>query len=283
MKTFIEKIPLSENSAFVAKIFKTPYFEVPWHQHIACEIILFLEGDGLTFIGNYTGEFFPGDLYFIGKNMPHTFQKRDPNIVTSALVVQFKEDFLGNEFMNIPETKELHDIYREASHGLQILGETKAQCSERLMTLPTETGILRIVTLLECLHLIHRHQEYLPLSTRNTEISNKKERERIDQVFRYTRDNFTHQIRLQDVARIAGLSVPAFCNYFKKSTKKTYIDFLNEIRVGHACKLLFETDLNVVNICFESGYNTLANFNKQFLKIKQITPSKYRKLFTQTV
>ena len=86
--------------------------------------------------------------------------------------------------------------------------------------------------------------------------------ERIDKVFRYTIDFFKNRISLDNVAEVAGLSVPAFCNYFKKSTKKTYIDFLNEVRVGYACKLLIETDLNVVNVCYESGFNTIANFKQ---------------------
>ena len=103
--------------------------------------------------------------------------------------------------------------------------------------------------------------------------------ERIDKVFRHTIDHFRQGVSLADIAEISGMSVPAFCSYFKKSTKKTYVDFLNEIRIGFACKLLIETDLNIINVCLESGFNTLANFNKQFLKIKGTTPSKYRKAF----
>src|SRR5690606_33657277 len=151
-----------------------------------------------------------------------------------------------------------------------------------IKSLESEYSILRILRLLECLHLMHKSKEYVPLSTQDVEISNPKDTERIDKVFRYTIDEFANKITLEDVAAIAGLSVPAFCNYFKKSTKKTYIDFLNEVRIGYACKLLIETDLSIVNICFESGYNTLANFNKQFLKIKQKTPSQYRRVFASS-
>ena len=123
----------------------------------------------------------------------------------------------------------------------------------------------------------------MSLSTEEVKLSNPKDKERIEEVFRYTMELFRQPISLADVAEVAGLSVPAFCNFFKKSTKKTYIDFLNKVRVGHACKLLIETDLKIINICYESGFNTLANFNKQFLKVKQLTPSKYRKLFSGRV
>ena len=279
MKTLIEKLPLSENASFVAKTFKTPEFEVPWHQHIEYELIFFLEGEGLTFVGNYAGEFQPGDVFFIGKNVPHTFQKRNSEMVTSAVVVQFRDDFLGNEFLLIPEGREIKDFFKESMQGLQITGRAKVLAGPLIKSLENEYSILRIVKLLECLHLMQSSKEYIPLSTQDVEISNPKDMERIDKVFRYTVDQFASKITLEDVAAIAGLSVPAFCNYFKK---RTYIDFLNEVRVGYACKLLIETDLSIVNICYESGYNTLANFNKQFLKIKNATPSKYRKVFVSS-
>ena len=140
-------------------------------------------------------------------------------------------------------------------------------------------GVMRVLKLLQCLQLICEGKEYVPLSTQEVKLGNAKDMERIDKVFRYTIDSFRERITLEDVAAIAGLSIPAFCNYFKKSTKKTYVDFLNEIRIGYACKLLTTTDSSIVDIRFESGFNTLANFNKQFLKIKQETPSKYRKIF----
>ena len=106
-----------------------------------------------------------------------------------------------------------------------------------------------------------------------------KNKERIDKILQYTIDNFQEPVTLDDVAGSVAMSVPAVCNYFKKSTKKTYIDFLNEVRVGYACKQLIDTQNNIASICYDSGFNTLANFNKQFLKVKKLTPSVYRKTF----
>ena len=203
-------------------------------------------------------------------------------MVTSAVVVQFKEDFLGTDFLKVPETREIKDLFKDSMQGLQIGENTCAILEPLIVSLESEEGIIRIIKLLECVHLINKSRDYRQLSTQNIGISNPRDMERIDQVFRYTIDEFANKITLDDVAAIAGLSVPAFCNYFKKSTKKTYIDFLNEVRVGYACKLLIDTDLSIVNICYESGYNTLANFNKQFLKIKRETPSKYRRLFANS-
>lgn len=282
MKTLIEKLPLSENTSFVAKTFRTPHFEVPWHQHIEYELILFTEGDGLAFIGNYAGEFKTGDVFFIGKNVPHTFQKRINEMITSAIVVQFREDFWGSDFLALPEAKEIRDLFQISMQGLQITGTSKERLGEIIQQLEHQKGFGRMVRLSECLEIIAVDKEFLTLSTQEANLLNPKDKERIDKVFNYTIDSFRQPITLSEVAEIAGLSIPAFCSYFKKSTKKTYIDFLNEIRVGYACKLLIETDLNIINICYESGYNTLANFNKQFLKVKQETPSKYRKTFASS-
>jgi AraC-like DNA-binding protein len=101
-------------------------------------------------------------------------------------------------------------------------------------------------------------------------------------VFQFTIDTFRDTISLDQVAAVACMSIPAFCRYFKRSTKKTYIEFLNEVRIGYACNVLQETEKTVVEICYESGFNTIANFHKQFLKVKKCTPLQYRKYFTES-
>ena len=129
------------------------------------------------------------------------------------------------------------------------------------------------------MQLLASRHEFETVSTQDVKEFNPKNKERIDKIFQYTIDNFQDTITLNNVAGNAGMSVPAFCTYFKKSTKKTYIDFLNEVRIGHACQQLIDTQKSIEAVCYESGFNTWANFNKQFLKIKSITPSGYRKNF----
>ena len=146
-----------------------------------------------------------------------------------------------------------------------------------IKSLEHERGFKRIITLAECLHFLAEKNPFFALSTQDLRPLNNKTRDRIDKVFQYTMDNFKNSIKLPDIASIAAMSVPAFCNYFKRSTKKNYIDFINEIRIGYACNLLIENQANISEACYESGFNTIANFNKQFLKIKGMTPSNYKK------
>ncbi len=278
MKPLIEKLHLSGEMSFVAETHRTPKFEVPWHQHVEYELILFKEGSGLSLIGNYVGEFEPGDVFFLGANLPHTFQKRG-DIITSAIVVHFKEDFWGNTFTGLPECKVIKQLLHRSERGLKVNGRGRNILNDLITKLETETGFKRLLVLGECLDAISDEKEIELLSTQDIKQANQKNRERIDRVVQYTMENFKDLIQLSTVAGVADMSIPAFCNYFKKSTKKKYIDFLNEVRIGYACQLLIDTQTSIIGACYDSGFNTVANFNKQFMKIKGMTPSKYRKVF----
>lgn len=277
MKPLIEKLPLSEDRSFVAQTHRTPNFEVPWHQHVEYELILFKEGAGLSFIGNYVGEFETGDIFFLGSNVPHTFQKSNADLITSAVVVHFKENFWGEEILNLPESKSVTRLLQRSLNGLKINGKTKEMLQPLIQSLEIEKGFWRITKLCECLSVLSETKDYITVSTQEIKALNPRDKDRIDSVFQYTMENFKEPIKLSLIANKAGMSIPAFCSYFKKRTKKTYIDFVNEVRIGYACKLLLTTQTSVLQICFECGFNTVANFNRQFLKIKKTTPSQYRK------
>jgi AraC-like DNA-binding protein/quercetin dioxygenase-like cupin family protein len=279
MKPLIEKLPLSENTSFLAKTFSTPHFEVPWHQHAEYELILFLEGEGASYIGNYIGDFKPGDIFFLGSNLPHTFQKTDKDLFTSAVVVQFKADFWGNHFVEMPESRIIKSLFEISMYGLKLNERCRYELLPLIKLLEKAKGFERIILLCNCLLLIAQQQDYVTLSTQEINAFNSRNKERIDKILQYTIDYFQEPVRLNDVAKNVSMSIPAFCSYFKKCTKKTYIDFLNEVRVGYACKQLIDTQNNIASICYDSGFNTLANFNKQFLKVKAITPYSYRKTF----
>ncbi len=282
MKPLVQKLPLTENTSFIAKTFRTPHFEVGWHQHIEYELILFTEGSGLSFVGNHVGEFETGDIYFLGSNLPHTFQKSGDQ-VTSAVVVQFREDFWGSHFLHLPESRHIHQLMQASMQGLKITGACKEQLQGLIKDLEWAHDGSRLLILLQCLDILAEEKEYITVSTQEVTQLNNKDKECIDRVFQFTIDSFRDPITLPQVAGIACMSVPAFCNYFKRSTKKTYIDFLNEVRIGYACHLLQETNKTVLDICYESGYNTMTNFHKQFLKHKQYTPLQYRKYYAADI
>jgi AraC-like DNA-binding protein len=276
VKLLYQKLPLSEDSSFVCRTYRTPDFEVPWHHHIEFEIILLTEGRGLAFIGNDIGKFNPGDIFFIAKNIPHTFQKFETELIANAIVIQFKEDFFGKEFLAFPESKELKNIYELSIQGLKIKGDSKVALTQIIKELEHKRGLERIIDLLKCFEIISKSKEYKILGNKNMVLINQDGNEKMDKIFQFTIESFKKKITLDEVANIACMSVPAFCSYFKKRSKKTYINFLNEIRIEFSLSLL-RSDKNINEICYESGFTSLANFNKQFLKIRKQTPSDYRK------
>lgn len=277
MKPLVEKLPLSEDSSFVARTHRTPNFEVPWHQHIEHELILFTEGAGLSFIGNYVGDFQKDDIFFLGANLPHTFQKSTRDLITSAVVIHFNPDFCGKQFLDLPESKAIKRLLEGSAQGLQISGKSKKLLKPLIHSIETDTGFKRLLHLFECLSLLAENKEYQLLSTQDVKPLNILDQQRIDKVFQYTMENFKEPIDLSSIALIAGMTIPAFCTYFKKRTKKTYVNFVNEVRIGNACKLLQDQDKSIMDICYESGFNSVANFNRQFLRIKGVTPSSYKK------
>ncbi|WP_445736902.1 AraC family transcriptional regulator [Mariniflexile sp.] len=279
MKPLIQKSPVTTESSFVARTYKTPHFEVPWHQHDVYELILITAGNGLCFIGNYVGEFDEGDVFFLGKNLAHTFQKSAADLTTSAIVVQFKDGFFYSLFSELHESLGIRELFKNSFKGLKVSKLCQKKLLPLIKDLEFQKGFDRIITLLSCLNMLSKYDNHKMLSTKLEIVPNQKETERIEKVFQYSIANYEHDISLSTIADIAGMTAPAFCNYFKKRTKKTYVSFLNEIRIGAACQKLIATDKNVLKICFESGFNTVANFNSQFLKIKGVTPLVYRKSY----
>lgn len=231
----------------------------------------------MSFIGNYIGGFETGDIFFLAKNLPHTFQKRDKDLITSAIVVQFREDCWGKDFFQTDECAPIRELFTISAQGLKISGKSKAVLSNLIKDLEHNTGFQRIINLCKCLNTIASCQDYTKLSTGMARQLDSKGNDKIDKIFDFTISYFKRQISLEEVANIANMSVPAFCNYFKKCTKKTYVNFLNEVRIGYACRTLANTDKTINQVCFESGFQSLQNFNKQFYKVKQVTPSGYRK------
>lgn len=279
MKPLIEKLPLSNNHSFVARTYSTPHFEVPWHQHIELECIFFIEGEGTAFVGNHVGEFKTGDIYFLGANLPHCFQKATKDMFTSAIVIQFNANFWGNSFLVLPENKKIEELFQQAARGIKLRPELSKKLSSIILCLENAEGTDRILHLYQLLSAIASQPNPHYLSTQEVREYNSRQKERIDAVFTFTLQRFQESISLEQVAHLAGMSVPAFCSYFKKSTKKTYTEFLNELRIGHAGKLLIDTSKPIMEVCYESGYNTLAHFNRQFLRLKLMTPFQFRKKF----
>ncbi len=281
VKPLIQKLPLSEQTSFVARTYTTPLFETTWHQHKEVELILHLRGKGLCFIGNYIGDFNAGDIFLLGSNLPHEFKKEDGETACSVMVIHFDKNFWGQDFWRLPESKEIRQLLDEALMAIK-LDKYKIELAAFIKQLETASGFERISLLCQCLLGISREKNRQTLSTLQPGDLQTFADDKINNVFEFTISHYQQPVSLSAVAAIAHMSTSAFCRYFKRTTKKTYVEFVNEMRIGHACHALVNTNMSILQIAYGSGFNTIANFNKQFLKVKGLKPSVYKKKFTIT-
>lgn len=281
MQPLIQKILIEEQNSFACRRYRTPTFETNWHQHDEYELILITEGNGTALIGDYVGEYTVGDIFFLTSNLPHWFRKSHHKIIGSAIVIHFLQTFWGEQFLLLPEMKKINLLLNSKNSGIQLLSTLKKELSVLIHHMETASGIDRINCLLNCLQKMGSSNKLKVLSYDFSAKINSKENSAIEKIFDYSFKNYLDQITLEEVAAIAGMSIPTFCRFFKKNIKKSYFDFLQEIRISHACKLLQTTSKPILDICYNSGYNSWAHFSKQFKHVKEITPSQYRKQFKQ--
>jgi AraC-like DNA-binding protein len=277
MRPHIQKLPLSEHSSFLADKFITPYFETPWHYHPEYELVLIIKGNGKRFVGNHVADYEEGNLTFLGPNLPHLFRKQNNAINGGSLVIHFKDEFLGNEFGTIPEMQKIRLLFEKSKMGLHIKGQTRDKISLQMHGILKQRGMERLIALLQLLNSLADSTEYELLSNPDVSGQNRKDNDRLNKVFDYVMTNFTNNIQIEDVAKIANMSYSGFSRYFKNRTKKTFSHFVNEIRIGHACKCLMESDVSISTVCYESGFNNLTHFTEQFKNIVKLTPNQFKK------
>lgn len=276
MKPHIQKLPLSEHSSFMTDTFTTPHFETPWHCHAEYELVLVLQGKGKRFIGNHVSDYAEGQVDLLGLNLPHWYRKEDPEATGSALVIHFREEFLGKDFCKIPEMQKVRLLFERSQMGIRFFGHIQQEAAQRIRTMPQLQGMDRLVCLLSILSALADATEYELCSSDRIAGQNGKDSDRLNKIFDYVMNNFKEEICSKEVANLAMMSYSAFCRYFKNRTKKNFSRFVNEIRIGHACKQLMESDTSISYVCYESGFNNMSNFNKQFKKIVKYTPHEFQ-------
>ena len=279
MKIIFEKVPISKTS-FLFKQEFFPHFDIPWHNHPEFELALLVEGEGKKIVGDNISYFKMGDLSLIGPWLPHLWRSHETSPQYAGeveqIIIQFSENFLGEDFFEKPEFIRIKNLLHRAGQGLLILGKTKAAVSEEMKQMIEANDFEKVLMLLKILDTLARSEETLGLSTPGFVNSyNVADSERMNAIYKFLLENFKKTVYLQDIAEIAHLTPPSFSRYFKSRTKKAFSQVLNEVRIGHACKLLLEQNLTVSQIADECGFSNLSNFNRSFKIITKISPVKY--------
>ena len=277
MKVVLEKLQPDLGSSF--KILLTPNLNdlFYWHFHPEYEIVYVEAANGVRHVGDHISRYEGSDLVFIGPNIPHLNFDYGVRTECGQVVIQMKEDFLGKEFFNIPELNNISALFEKARKGLCFHGEVKRMVGERLKKISGMDHFEQLMELLHILKLMANTAELTVLDSRP--LSNHfvgKEQARMNIIYRYIEEYYRHPVDINQVAALTHLTTAAFCRYFKKITRMTFTDFLNQYRINQAKKLLLH-DKNVTEACYESGFENLSYFNKTFKKLAGENPSAFRR------
>lgn len=285
LKATLESLRTSGNSSFIARRFDEKAFAAPYHFHPELELTLIAKGQGKRYVGNNLSPFVAGDLVLLGPDLPHCWKlentpKRKGN--ASSLVVQFASNCLGDSFFNSKEMAPINKLLHKSSQGIQFSGKTAHRAAEQLVALERNADpFKKLLLFLELLQTLAKSKDYILLNKQNeTQANSSFEHHRINDVMAYIVDHFRHKITLQKAASIAGVTPTAFCKYFKRVTRKTFMETVLEYRINYATQQLVSTDHPVSHISYESGFGDVSHFYKIFRMKKKISPLHYRKKFS---
>ncbi len=286
MKPHLLKIALSPASSFSIRHDVVPVFFDRWHYHPEIEIVFIQEGSGTEFIGDNIRSFRKGDVLLVGSGLPHYWHCSDKyyeeaHTNCEAVVAHFNPSFLGEKFLALPENKVIRELLTNSKRGILIDETIRGQVVELLFEMLQASDCKKLLLLLSALEIIATSNQKLLCSEGFVPNHDASQTESINQIYAYSLANFHRKITLEEIAAVAHLSPNSFCRHFKSHTRKTYSEFLQEIRVGHACKLLIENQLTIGHICDASGFNTFANFYRYFKLITGKTPQQYQQMYNR--
>ena len=283
MKLIFEKVPIS-NTSFLLKDESLPFFDVPWHNHPEYEIALITEGRGKKIIGDSISNLAGGTLLLLGSHLPHLWHSDDRidtgEIKAKHTIIQFPVDFFESAIKKAPEFLPIKNLLEESSRGLQIMGNAYEEISTIILEMKKMNNFERILALLNILNRMALADQKIILSGPTFSLKiNSEDSERMNSVYKFIIGNFQKDIYLEDAAKVAHLTPSSFARYFKSRTKKTFSTVLNEIRIGHACKLILEKNSPISIIAEESGFQNISNFNRTFKSITGVNPLQYQKTY----
>ena len=271
-----------ENTSFMVTRHVEPFFLKVWHYHPELELVLTLKSSGTRFVGDSIKKFEENDVVLIGKNLPHMWLNDDiyfqenSELIAEDIVIHFKKEFLGFDFLEIAEMKPISKLLYNSRYGIKFK-HLDAKVIQKIKKLnSSKASLKRTLKFIKILSILANHSEQEFLASEGFVSSFKKNKnDSLDKTYEYIFENFAQPISLNDIAEIANMNPSAFSRFFKRVNRKTFSRYLNEVRIGYACKRLIENKGKITEVCYESGFNNISNFNRQFRAIKGMSPTEY--------
>jgi AraC-like DNA-binding protein len=277
MKPRHEQLQIAHDSTFKCFLRRQEAFDFCWHFHREYELTLITRGTGTRYVGTAVEPYRPGDLVLLGPDLPHTFTSEpEPEHLAEASVTQFREDFLGAGFFALPQFREVAALLDVSLRGLRF-SPAPQPAQEILAALPTaETAAAQTVLLLEVLHLLSRCQREQITGPGYTAAPDTSVRQRIDTVCRHLEQVHTQHVELAGIAGLVHMAPTSFSRFFQRAMGRTLTEYVNQLRVETACRLLTTTDSPITAVAARSGFANLSNFNRRFRELRSMTPREYR-------
>ena len=258
-----------------------------WHYHPEIEMTLIERGSGTRLVGDHVDTYGKGDLVLLGANLPHHWAVVEPRrqklTVHRATVVQFAPNLFGQTFLALPEMVPVSDLLERAKRGICIIGKARRTVTRMMAEMRDQVGADRLISLLRCLQFVATVEEVVLLASEAySPVCRSKAESRLNDVLTYIHVNLANPDLSQvELAQLARMTPSAFSRFFRKATQRTVICYVNEQRIGLACRKLLETDLPVLDICLDVGFDTVSYFNRRFRQLKGMTPREFRERFRE--
>ncbi len=286
MKPILRKSIPEVESSFVVRKDRGLKMKNNWHYHSECELLYIKRSCGIWLIGDYKGHFESGYVILLGSGIAHSF-RHDNTFITEeeseqgeALVTLFLPEIFGESFLNLPEIKEIKNLLELSKRGLKMKGNTRKNIGMIMEEILQAGKGRKLIGLLNILQLITEKKEYEILATEGYSCKTEKiNNERLSLIIEYTYYNYHKQITIEEIASLVNMSIHSFCRFFKEKTKKTYMQFLMEVRIGRACKLLIDDDMHSAEVGYTCGYNSISHFNHQFKIVKNKSPLEFKRSY----
>ena len=275
-------VPQTEHEVVRVQVDTLQYFYDQLHQHPEIQIMFIDSGEGTVIAGDYVGRFQQGDVFIIGSGQPHVFRcdqiyyRSNSKEVSKSVSLYFSEKYFGKELWESNELGVVREFAKNCQRGYQLTQPGLTAATDSIKKLGQCVGLEKLVEFFSLLKFISATPYKRNLSIQPSRLQLSEEG-RMNSILEFTFRESHHKIYLTEVARVANLSVEAFCRYFKIHTRKTYINFLNEVRVSHACQLLIQKDISIQQVCHQTGFSNVSNFNRIFKRITGKTPNAFRK------
>ena len=284
MRPQLHKLPLSPDSSFIYINCECNYFDKAWHFHKEYELVLIDKTKGTRFIGDKVNFIKENDLMLIGPNIPHLYRNteeyyQNKGLVARSSFIHFTDDFLGDGFFDLPEMKLVRRLLDKSVLGLEIQGKANRYVKNKLQEMESIPPANKLIKLMEILVYLSTSRELEPILSRTFIANNTSDTDKIDTVFQFILKNFKNEIYIEEIADKLNMSAASFSRYFKHHTRKTFSNYVTEIRISHACRLLMEGNYSISEICYKSGFENLSNFYRHFKKHTGLIPKDYKGRF----